>query len=109
MYSGNLETLTFHFALIALCYILAVGLSKVFLLIPGFFGSTLSGMLFMNGMLTSNLVRWIMNKLHLGFLKDSTLQRKITGWTADLLVVCSFMAVEFQVIRPDKQIPKPAK
>ncbi len=100
MYSGNLETLTFHFALIALCYILAVGLSKVFLLIPGFFGSTLSGMLFMNGMLTSNLVRWIMNKLHLGFLKDSTLQRKITGWTADLLVVCSFMAVEFQVIRP---------
>lgn len=99
LYSGNLETLTFHFGLIALCYILAVGLSKVFLLIPGFFGSALSGMLFMNGMLTSNLVRWLMNKLHLSFLKDSTLQRKITGWTADLLVVCSFMAVEFNVIR----------
>lgn len=98
MYSGNLETLTFHFGLIALCYVLAVGVSKVFALIPGFFGATLSGMLFMNGMLTSNFVRWLMNKLHLGFLKDSTLQRKITGWTADLLVVCSFMAVEFEII-----------
>lgn len=98
VYSGNLETLTFHFGLIALCYVLAVGVSKVFAFIPGFFGTSLSGMLFMNGMITSNLVRWIMNKLHLSFLKDSTLQRKITGWTADLLVVCSFMAVEVKVI-----------
>lgn len=98
MYGGNIETLTFHFALIALCYILAVGLSKLFSMIPGFFGSTMSGMLFMNGMLTSNLVRWIMNKLHLGFLNDNTLQRKFTGCTADLLVVCSFMAVKFSVI-----------
>ncbi len=98
VYNGNLETLTFHFGLIALCYVLAVGVSKAFALIPGFFGTSLSGMLFMNGMITSNLVRWAMNKLHISFLKDNTLQRKITGWTADFLVVCSFMAVEFRVI-----------
>lgn len=98
MYGGNIETLTFHFALIALCYILAVGLSKAFAMIPGFFGSTMSGMLFMNGMLTSNLVKWIMKKLHLDFLNDNTLQSKFTGFTADLLVVCSFMAVKFSVI-----------
>lgn len=98
MYSGNLETLSFHFALIALCYILAVGLSKVFALIPGFFGGAMSGMMFMNGMLTSNVVRWLLHKLGLDFLKDSTLQRKLTGWTSDFLVVCSFMAVEFRVI-----------
>lgn len=49
-------------------------------------------------MLTSNLVRWLLNKLHLDFLKDSTLQRKFTGATSDFLVVCSFMAVEFRVI-----------
>lgn len=98
IYSGNLETLSFHCALIALCYILAVGLSKLFSLLPGFFGGALSGMMFMNGMLTSNLVRWLLNKLHLNFLKDSTLQRKFTGGTSDFLVVCSFMAVEFRVI-----------
>lgn len=51
VYSGNLETLSFHCALIALCYILAVGLSKLFSLMPGFFGGALSGMMFMNGML----------------------------------------------------------
>ncbi len=98
VYGGNIETLTFHFALIALCYAMAVGLSKLFSLIPGFFGSTMSGMLFMNGMLTSNLVRWVMNKTGLDFLKDATLQRKITGCTADILVVCSFMAVQFRII-----------
>lgn len=98
MYGGNIETLTFHVALIGLCYVLAVGLSKLFALIPGFFGGAMSGMLFMNGMLTSNLVRWIMKKLHLDFLNDNTLQRKFTGFTADMLVVCSFMAVKFSII-----------
>jgi len=98
VYGGNIETLTFHFALIAFCYMLAVGLSKLFSMIPGFFGDTMSGMLFMNGMLTSNIVRWLMNKMGIGFLKDATLQRKITGCTADILVVCSFMAVQFSMI-----------
>lgn len=98
MYSGNLETLSFHCALIALCYLLAVGVSKLFAMMPGFFGGALSGMMFMNGMLTSNLVRWLMRKLHLDYLMDSTLQRKFTGWTSDFLVVCSFMSVEFRVI-----------
>lgn len=96
--SSNIETLTFHFALIGICYLLAVGISKMFALIPGFFGSSMSGLMFMNGMFAAYIVKWLMKKLGLDFLKENTLQNKITGWTADYLVVCSFMAVEVKVL-----------
>lgn len=96
--SSNIETLTFHFAVIGVCYMLAVGISKVFSLLPGFLGSSMSGLMFMNGMYAAYIVKWIMKKLNLDFLKENTLQNKITGWTADYLVVCSFMAVEVKVL-----------
>ena len=39
-----------------------------------------------------------MKKLKIDFLIEDTLQSKITGWTADYLVVCAFMAVGFNII-----------
>ena len=39
-----------------------------------------------------------MKKLKLDFLQENVLQSKITGWTADYLVVCAFMAGGFSVI-----------
>lgn len=96
--SSNIETLAFHFALIGICYLLAVLIAKVFSYLPSFFGSAMSGMMFMNGMYAAYIVRFIIKKFHLDFLQDSVLQSKITGWTADYLVVCAFMAVSVSVI-----------
>lgn len=96
--NSNIETLAFHFALIGICYVLAVGISKVFALIPGFIGSSMSSMMFMNGMFAAYLVRWLMKKWKIDFLLENVLQSKITGWTADYLVVCAFMAVSVSVI-----------
>lgn len=97
--NSNIETLTFHFALIGLCYVLALGIAKLFSLLPGFLGSSMSGLMFMNGMYAAYIVKVIMKKLHIDFLQDDVLQGKITGWTADYLVVCAFMAVGFSVIK----------
>ncbi len=97
--SSNVETLAFHFALIGVCYVLAVGIAKLLSHIPGFFGTSMSSMMFMNGMYAAYIVKWIMKKLHLDFLQENTLQSKITGWTADYLVVCAFMAVSLNIIR----------
>jgi len=97
--NSNIETLTFHFALIGLCYILAVGISRIMALLPGFLGSSMSAMMFMNGMYAAYLMKWLMKKLKLDFLKENVLQNKITGWTADYMVVCAFMAVSVNVIR----------
>ncbi len=91
--SSNIETLTYHFALIGLCYILAIGISKILGLLPGFLGNSMEGLMFMNGMYAAYIVRWLTKKLHIDFLQEDALQGKITGWTADYLVVCAFMAV----------------
>ena len=97
--NSNIETLAFHFALIGICYVIAVGIAKVLAYIPGFLGTSMSGMMFMNGMYAAYIVKWVMKKLHLDFLQENTLQSKITGWTADYLVVCAFMAVSLHLIK----------
>lgn len=97
--NSNIETLAFHFALMGVCYVLAVGIAKVLSLIPGFLGTSMGSMMFMNGMYAAYIVKWLMKKLHLDFLQENTLQSKITGWTADYLVVCAFMAVSLEIIK----------
>lgn len=96
--NSNIETLAFHFALIGLCYVLAVGIAKLLSFLPGFLGSSMSGMMFMNGMYAAYIVKAIMKKLKIDFLIQDTLQSKITGWAADYLVVCSFMSVSVGLI-----------
>jgi ESS family glutamate:Na+ symporter len=54
--------------------------------------------MFICGMLAAYIVKAIMKKLKIDFLLEDTLQTKITGWTADYLVVCAFMAVGFNVL-----------
>ena len=95
--NSNIETLSFHFAIIGLCYVLAVIIAWLFKFVPGI-GNSLSGMMFMNGMIAAYIVKAIMKKLKIDYLLDDVLQSKITGWTTDYLVVCAFMAVSFSII-----------
>lgn len=96
--NSNIETLSFHFAVIGVCYILAVIIAWLLAKLP-ILGSSLSGMMFMNGMIAAYIVKFVMRKLKIDYLLDDTLQSKITGWTTDYLVVCAFMAVSFAVIK----------
>lgn len=96
--NSNIETLAFHFALIGVCYVVALGIGKILGKIPGFMGQSMSAMMFMNGMYAAYIVKALMKKLNLDFLQENVLQSKITGWTADYLVVCAFMAVSVNVI-----------
>ena len=98
--NSNVETLAFHFALIGICYVLAVGISKILGHLPGFLGTSMSSMMFMNGMYAAYIIRWLLKKLHLDFLQENVLQSKITGWTSDYLVICAFMAISLEVILP---------
>lgn len=96
--NSNIETLGFHFAVIGVCYILAVLIAKLFSYLPSFLGSSMSGMMFMNGMYAAYIVKFLMKKLKIDYLLENTLQSKITGWTSDYLVVFAFMAVSIQVV-----------
>lgn len=96
-HSGSLETLAFHMALIGVCYIIAVLISKLIYPIP-IFGPTFAGMMFFCGMMASYLVKAIMKKFKIDYIKNDILQSKITGWTSDFLVVCAFMAVKLEAV-----------
>lgn len=97
VYSGNMDTMTFHFAIIGICYLIALGISELISYIP-VLGPSFSGFLFIYGMLAAYLVKYVMKKLKIDHLLDNTFQTKITGWSTDYLVVSSFMAVQFSVI-----------
>ena len=96
--SSNIETMSFHFAVIGLCYTIAVGISKILALLPGYIGTSMSSLMFLNGMYAAWIVKFIMKKLKLTFLLDDDMQNKITGWSTDFLIVCSLMSVSLKIV-----------
>lgn len=96
-HSANIETMAAHFAIMGICYLLALVLAKIVSFIPAI-GSTFSAMLFMWGMLAAYIVKGIMRKLKIDYLINNTLQSRITGFFSDYLVVCAFMAIQLGVI-----------
>ncbi|WP_193105910.1 sodium/glutamate symporter [Brachybacterium sp. FME24] len=97
-FSGNIDTLTFHMAMIGVAYVLAHGLAWIFGHIPGFVGETISGMMFMNGLFAAYFLRWVLRRVKVEHLLDRTMQAKLTGFTTDYVVVASFMAVQAAVV-----------
>ena len=97
IYSGNMDTMTFHFAIMGISFVMALGIAEIVSFVPGM-GPTLSGMLFIYGMLAAYFVKFIMKKLKIDYMLNNTFQSKITGWATDYLVVASFMAVQISVI-----------
>jgi len=96
-FSGNLDTMTFHFAIIGIIFVITLFLAEIIAYIPAV-GPTISSMLFMIGMLVAYLVKYIMNQLKIDHLIDNQFQSKITGWATDYLIVAAFMAVQLSVV-----------
>jgi len=96
-FSGNIDTMTFHFMIIGISYIITLLLAEVIYYIPAV-GPTIASMLFMIGLLVAYVVKYMMTKLNIDYLIDNTFQSKITGWATDYLIVASFMAVQLSVI-----------
>lgn len=97
-FAGNIDTMSFHFAMVGVAYLLAHGMSWLLAFIPGFVGETISGMLFMLGLFAAYFLRWLLSLRNREHLLDRELQAKITGFSTDFLVVASFMAVQASVV-----------
>ncbi len=95
--SSSIDTLTFHFAIMGVCYLLESAVSWLMSFIPGI-GSTFSAMNFFWGLIVASFFRKTMEKCKIDHLIDDNLQTKITNWLTDYLVVCSFMAVRLRMI-----------
>jgi len=99
MHSGNVETLAFQMGLIGLIYVLgwffSIALVKV--TSPNI-SKSLFGFFFFFGLFIALGVRMIMKKLGIMHMIDPGVQRRITGWAVDYLLVATIMAVQFVVV-----------
>ncbi|HLR52241.1 MAG TPA: sodium/glutamate symporter [Candidatus Avamphibacillus sp.] len=97
MFTGNLDTMAFHFSIIGLCFVMAYLMASVISLIPGV-GESLGGMLFIYGMFAAYIVKYVMKVMKIDYMLDNNFQSKFTGWATDYLIVTAFMSITFEVI-----------
>ncbi len=99
IHPANLDTLTFHVALIGFVYILTYGfISLLELILLPDIGEMFWGFFFIWGLLIAFIIRILIEKIGIGHLLDRELQGRITGWGVDFLVVAAITAISISVI-----------
>jgi glutamate:Na+ symporter, ESS family len=98
-HSGNIDTLAFHAALVGLVYIL----TYLLMLAIGKFISedvakSLWAFFFFFGIVIALLLKFFINKAGLGHLLDPGIQRRITGWSVDFLIISTIMAIQVVIV-----------
>lgn len=100
MHSGNVDTLAFQAALIGLVYVLTYGVVMGLAgILPPDAGKIIWGFFFFFGMGFGLLIKWIMGRIGIGHLIDPGVQRRITGWSVDYLIIATVMAIQVVVVR----------
>jgi len=98
-HSSNLDSLAFHAALVGLVYVLTYGLVKYLgLIVAADVASILWGFFFIFGLGIALGIRSAMEKLEIGHLIDPGIQRRITGWSVDFLIVSTVMAIKLTIV-----------
>jgi ESS family glutamate:Na+ symporter len=99
LHPGNVDSMAFQAALVGLVYLLTYGFVKYTgLLLPPDAAKIMWGFFFVFGLLFAICVRMLIQKFGAGHLIDSGIQRRITGWSIDFLIVATVMAIQFLVV-----------
>lgn len=98
-HSGNVDTLAFQAAMICLIYVISYFLvSQIGKHLSPALSTTLWGFFFFIGLVIALLTRKVMSSVGIDHLIDPGVQRRITGWSVDFLIVATIMAVKFTLI-----------
>lgn len=99
LHSSNIDSMAFQTAVVGLVYLLTYfavdGLGK---LAGGDVSKMLWGFFFFFGLGISILVRSLMDRLNFGYLLDPGVQKRITGWSVDYLIVATIPAIQLAVV-----------
>ncbi len=98
-YSGVIDTLTTHLAIVGVSLMLGLGFSKLSSFLPGSLGDAVSGMLFLHGLLAAYVVRYFISLFKVDYILNNKLLSKMTGWATDFLIVAAFMAVQLVLVK----------
>jgi len=99
IHTGNAETLAFQAALVGIVY----GITWA---IVGFLGSVvpsdvatiLWGFFFFFGLGTAYLLKGLLKAAGIVYLVDPGIQRRITGWSVDYLIVATVAAIQMKIV-----------
>ena len=101
-HSANVDSLAFHMAFIggiyALTYAFTLALAKIIAIFAPGVASMLWAFFFFFGMSIAFLIKLLMNKMGVGHLLNAGIQRRITGWSVDYLIVATIMAIQVVVV-----------
>ena len=99
LHTGNADAMAFQAALVGLVYLMTYGFVKyVGMLLPPDAAKIMWGFFFVFGLLIAFLFRLLIQKFGAGHLLDPGIQRRITGWSIDFLIVATVMAIQFLVV-----------
>lgn len=99
MHSGNVDTIAFQAALIGLVYVLVYGLVQLLIkVVPPDIGKMLWGFFFFFGLFVALIVRWLMARIGVDHLIDPGVQKRLTGWAVDFLIVSTVIAMQMVVV-----------
>jgi ESS family glutamate:Na+ symporter len=98
-HSSNVDTLAFQAALVGLAYLFGYAFVKLTgKILPPSGASTLWGFMFFVGLAIAFIIRWLLVKSRLGHLIDPGVQRRITGWSVDFLIVSTVAAIRLPIV-----------
>ncbi len=98
-HSGNADTLAFHAALVGLVYVLTYLLVLgIGLFISEEVAQSMWGFFFFFGVLVALFVKFLITRIGLGFMLDPGVQRRITGWSIDFLIISTVMAIQVVIV-----------
>ncbi|MEF8848102.1 MAG: hypothetical protein V5A68_03110 [Candidatus Thermoplasmatota archaeon] len=96
---ANVDVLSFHAGLVGLIFVLTFGLVRILTgYLPPDLAKTFWGFFFFFGLVIAFFIRWFMNKLGFGYIIDRNIQKRITGWSVDFLLVATITAIELAIV-----------
>lgn len=99
LHSANVETLAFQAALVGLVYLIAYFLvGSLAAMFEPDVAKALWGFVFIFGLGIALVLKWLLEKAGVDYLIDPGLQRRITGWSVDFLIVSTVAAIQLLVV-----------
>jgi glutamate:Na+ symporter, ESS family len=98
-HSSNVDALAFQTGLVGMVYLMTFGFVKVLnLLMSETVAKLIWGFVFFAGLLVALFTGWVLKKIGVVFLIDKRLQKRITGWAIDFLIIATIMAIKPAIV-----------
>ena len=99
LHTGNVDSMAFQAALVGLVYLITHAFVKhIGMLLPPDAAKIMWGFYFVFGLVFAILVRMLLKQFGCEHLVDPGIQRRVTGWSIDFLMVATVMAIQLPVV-----------